>query len=280
MKKPVVFSLFRDQSIFMTTIMALMSFLAILALGLAMAIGNGVLRWNRQWDTFITIQVTNTDNTNNVKNMLQKHSDIIANMHELTTAEMTRLMSPWLSGGNSVLQKYLPNMFEIKLKSKSDIDTIKKSIGTNARVLTHSDALSPSISAGWKMIFILSLVLGLIIGTIGICISFIARNTAILHKRELEILNQVGANDSFITKQMRIIVMKICTIACTIGFLIGAPVLMLIIGIAHSARVGLMATIGLSGTCWGILVLTPWVIILFATVVARRTTLNILNNSK
>ena len=44
MKRPIVFSLFRDQSVFMTAVMGLMTFLAVVALGIAMAIGGGVVR--------------------------------------------------------------------------------------------------------------------------------------------------------------------------------------------------------------------------------------------
>ena len=117
------------------------------------------------------------------------------------------------------------------------------------------------------------------LGAIGICISYIAQNTALLHKRELEILNQVGASDSFITHQMQIIVAKISAIASIIGFIAAAPVLMVIISTAHSARVGLMATMGLSGAGWTILVLLPLAIILFSIAITKKTTLKILQNS-
>lgn len=117
------------------------------------------------------------------------------------------------------------------------------------------------------------------LGAIGICISYIAQNTALLHKRELEILNQVGASDNFITRQMQIIVAKISALAAAIGFVAAAPILMIIISTAHSARVGLMATMGLSGAGWAILTLLPIVIIIFAISITRKTTLKILKNS-
>jgi len=62
MKEPLVFSLFREQSVFMTAIVGIMTFLAVVALGISLAIGTGVSRWNRQWDTFVTVQITNKDN--------------------------------------------------------------------------------------------------------------------------------------------------------------------------------------------------------------------------
>lgn len=277
MKKPIVFSLFRDQSVFMTAVMGLMTFLATLALGLSLSIGGGVMRWNRQWTTFATIQVTSPDNVSTISKVLKENTDKIENTRELTVDEMKKLMRPWINGGNSALEKYLPKMYEVKFKTESDMKTVGDLISPNARFITHNDALKPSVSAGWKMVTILGIVLALIIGTIGICVSFIARNTALLHKRELEILNQVGASDNFVARQMQIIVTQICLVACSTGFAAALPILAIIIAVAHSARVGLMAMLGLGGLGWISLVMVPITIIIFAIFVTKRTTLKILN---
>jgi cell division protein FtsX len=117
------------------------------------------------------------------------------------------------------------------------------------------------------------------LGAIGICISYIAQNTALLHKRELEILNQVGASDNFITRQMQIIVAKISATATAIGFVTAVPVLLIINSVAHGARVGLMATMGLGNTGWIALTLLPIGIVIFAISITRKTTIRILKNS-
>ena len=277
MKRPIVFSLISGQSVFMTAIMCIMTFLAVLSLGLSLAIGTGIINWNHQWDVHATIQVVNPEKTNNIKKLFETNQDKIEMIHELSTEEMSKLMKPWLGGGNGVLKKYLPVMFEVKFKSKSDMESVGNRIGNDARFIPHHDALRPSISAGWKMVTILTLLLCLIIATIGTCVSFIARNTALLHKRELEILNQVGASDKFVTKQMQMIVAKICTVACGIGFLLACPILLMILGIAHSARVGLMAMLEISGAGWITLLLVPFIIVLFAIAVTKKTTSKILN---
>ena len=276
MKRPLVFSLFRDQSVFMTAVMGIMTFLAVMALGISIAIGTGVVRWNRQWAGYVSVQMNGDENVARVKKILNDNNDKFESVHELSTAEMTRLMAPWVSGGNSVLEKYLPNMIEVEFKNESDIATLRDTIGKSARFVRHSDALRPSISAGWKMVMILGLVLVLIIGTIGVCVSFIARNTAILHRRELEILNQIGASDSFVVHQMQIIVTKICLGACSIGFVAAVPVLMAILGIARSARVGLMAMLSISCGGWLVIAIVPIAVIIFAIIVTRRATRKIL----
>ncbi len=278
MKTPTVFSLVHEQSMFMTAIMSLLTFLSVLALGIALSIGTGVMRWNAQWENFATVQVTNPDNINSVKQIIANNTDKIESINEISTDQMNDLMAPWISGGG-VLKNYLPKMWEIEFKSNDDLKTVGAQLSKNARFLTHATALKSSTSAGWKMILMSTFILILTIGAIGICISYIARNTAMLHRRELEILNQIGASDNFVARQMQTIVAKISSTAALIGFIAAAPVLLLIISTAHSARVGLMAMLGLSGGGWFTLVLLPIVIVLFSIWTTRRTTIKILQNS-
>jgi hypothetical protein len=78
---------------------------------------------------------------------------------------------------------------------------------------------------------------------------------------------------------MQVIVGKITLIACVIGFVCALPVLLLLLSTAHSARVGLMAMLGVSGAGWLTLVLLPVAIIVFSIWITKRTTLNILKHS-
>lgn len=278
MKKPVVFSLVREQSVFMTAILSLLTFLTVLALGIALSIGTGVLRWNAQWNLFATVQIMKSDNADDVQKIISANRDKMAQVTEITTGEMTDLMRPWLSD-DSALANYLPKMYEIKFKNTADMKSIGEQISKNARFLTHAQALKTSTSAGWKMIGIAGLVLALTLGAIGVCISYIARNTALLHRRELEILNQIGASDSFVAHQMQIIVAKIASTATLAGLLAAIPVLILILSTAASARVGLMAMMGLSLGGWLMLILMPVFIVVFSIFITRKTTLNILKNN-
>ena len=279
MKRPIVFSLVREQSVFMTAIMSLLTFLSIMALGIAISIATGVVRWNTQWELFATVQVMNSDDAGAAKKILDSAADKIETVTQVTTEEMESLMRPWMSGGGGALKNYLPKMWEVKFKSKSDMNTVGAQLEKSARFLPHASALKTSMSAGYKMIVIAALVLVLVLGAIGVCISYITRNTAMLHRRELEILNQIGANDSFVAHQMQIIVAKISITAAAIGFVAAVPVLLMILSTAASTRVGLMEMLGISGGGWISLILLPVFIVVFAIWTSRRTTLNILKNS-
>ena len=156
------------------------------------------------------------------------------------------------------------------------MDNLREKISQSAKFIPHSSALKNSISAGWKLVSITILVMLLMLASIGICVSCLSRNIAMLHKHELEILNQVGATDNFIAKQMQIIVAKIGTIACLIGFVIAMPILELILSTAHSAHVGLLATLTLSTVDVIALFCLPVFIVIFAVYLTKRTTLKLL----
>lgn len=275
-KTKLVFSLVREQSIFMTAVIAILSFLSIVAFGISLSIGSGVIRWNSQWNKYATVQVMKADNVPAVKQVFTKYNDKIESVRELTKQEMENLIKPWISSG-AKLNNYLPQMFEVRVKDSKSMNVLKSELSNRARFLTHTSALKTSISAGWKLVSITTFVLAIILVSIGICVSYISRNIAMLHKHELEILNQIGASDKFIATQMQIIVGKISSFACLIGFLTACPILFMILGTAQSARVGLLATLNLSGGNWIALMLLPVIIVIISVYITKKTTLKILS---
>ena len=277
-KTSLVFSLVKEQSIFMTVVISVLTFLSVLAFGIALSIGSGVIKWNSDWNRYATIQIINPDNSVAVKKVLDTNKDKIKSVKEITKPEMEQIIKPWVSSGVK-LNNYLPQMFEIKVNKKSDIEKIKEQVVPHAKFLTHSSALKTSISAGWKLVSITTFVLILILISIGVCVSCISRNIAMLHKHELEILNQVGATDKFIAGQMKIIVAKISSIACLIGFVTALPIIAMILSTAHSARVGLLATLSLSTGNMIALILLPVIIVILSVYITQKTTLKILSEN-
>ena len=275
-KTALVFSLVREQSLFMTVVISVLTFLSVLAFGIALSIGTGVSRWNTQWDKYATVQITNPDNASTVQKIFTDNKDKIESVKEISKAEMEHMMAPWISSG-AKLNNYLPQMFEIKMKNSADTVKIKEQIATKAKFLTHSSALKTTISAGWKLVSITMFVFILMLVSIGVCVSCISRNIAMLHKHELEILNQVGATDNFVARQMQIIVAKISAIACSIGFVAALPIIGMILSTAHSARIGLLATLSLSAGDVVALCALPIVIVIFSVYITKKTTVKILS---
>lgn len=276
-KTALVFSLVREQSVFMTVVISVLTFLSVLALGIALSINTGVKQWNNQWNKYATVQITNSDNTPGIKKIFTKNSDKIESVREISKSEMEHLMQPWISSG-AKLSNYLPEMFEIRVKDANAMKILKDQIEPKAKFLIHTSALKTSVAAGWKLISITMFILIIMLVSIGVCVSYISRNIAMLHKHELEILNQVGATDNFIAHQMQMIVGKISSVASLIGFVMAMPVLGLILSTASSARVGLLATMSLSFGNVIALVLLPILLVIFSVFITKKTTLKILSD--
>lgn len=275
-KTSLVFSLVREQSIFMTVVISVLTFLSVLAFGIALSIGTGVRQWNGQWDKYATIQIVKSENMLAVKKILNTNASKIESVREISKSEMEHLMQPWISNG-ARLSNYLPQMIEVKTKNASVMKDLRFQIEPYAKFLTHSSALKTSVSAGWKLVSITLFILIIMLASIMFCISCISRNIAMLHKHELEILNQVGATDKFVARQMQIIVGKISSVASLIGFVVAIPFLVLILWTAHSARVGLLATLSLSIGDTIAIILLPILIVIFSVYITKKTTLKILS---
>lgn len=274
-RKPVIFSLVREQSSFMTIVIAILTFLAVVTLGLTIAIAGGAIKWNQQWQNCATIQTST--NPENIDKILAENSANIKSIKKLSDSEINNLMRPWISD-KKTLQKYLPNMWDVEFTSDKSMDAVSKQIGTNARVMPHTDALKNPMSTGWKIAIISVVILMIVLCAIGACVIYTAKNIATIHKREIEILNQIGATDSFVARQMQIIIAKITLRACAIGFAGAIPLILIILSVAHSARTGLMTMISIGTIGWVMLLLMPIAIILLSIIITNRTTLKILAN--
>ncbi|MFA7187992.1 MAG: hypothetical protein WC137_00735 [Alphaproteobacteria bacterium] len=272
-RQPLVFSFVKEQSIFLTALIALLSFLAILSLGITIGIGSGVNSWNSKWNTFATIQVLPGGDFDAAQKltMSAKHANIIPDQ------DVAKMLKPWL-GGSNTLKQYLPKIIEVEVAKKSDLTTLEQQTANmpNVRFITHASGAKNITKAGWQIMIISVIVMLMVLSAISLCISYITRNITLIHKRELEILTQIGASDLFVAKQMQTIITKISALAAAIGLIFAVPMILLIISMASGTRIGLMAQMSIPSAGWGIIALLPIAIIVSTAWLARKTTLKIL----
>ena len=273
-RQPLVFSFVKEQAIFLTALIALLSFLATLALGITIGIGAGVNSWNSKWDTFATIQVLPSGDFD----AAQKLAANAKRANVIPDEEVAKMLRPWLGGGNT-LQQYLPKMIELEVAKKSDMAALEQQAANlpNVRFITHAAGAKNITNAGWQIMIISIAVMLMVLSAISLCISYITRNITLIHKRELEILTQIGASDLFVARQMQTIITKISALAAAIGLVVAVPMILLIISMATGTRIGLMAQMHIPTAGWVAIVLLPIGIIVLTAWLARKTTLKILN---
>ena len=83
-KNKLVFSLVKEQSVFMTAVISILTFLAVLAFGVALSVGGSVVRWNTQWDKYATVQITNPDNVTPLKKIFTENANKFDNIQEIS----------------------------------------------------------------------------------------------------------------------------------------------------------------------------------------------------
>ena len=261
----------------MILLMSLLTFLAVLGLGLAIALGTAVYKWNAQWRLMATVQVLPGGDWTGAQKVLESSRSDIATQIEISEQESARMLRPWLKDGE-VLTQYIPKMMEVQFKSQSALSNAASSLGDiqGARFIRHTDGMRGAFAAGWKVIALSVLILFLVLGAIVACISYITRNITLIHQRELEILNQIGARDGFIAQQLMKTIAKICFAAAAIGFAFAAPALLLVTSIAHSIRVGMFTQMHIPKVGWGVLAGLAGCIIILALLTARKTVMGIL----
>ncbi len=274
-KHPLVFSFVREQAIFLGGLLALLSFLAIMALGITIGIGSGVSKWNSRWDNFATVQILPGGDSDAVTKLIESNKRTIKSVNVMPDADVSKLLRPWLGGGNA-LSAYLPKVIEIEFKSNMDAFGEKARGISNVRFITHAAGARNITRAGWQIMTISALVMLMVLGAIALCILYITRNITMLHKRELEILTQVGANDSFVAREVRIRLLKISTIATLAGLMLATSMLMLIMSMAQGTRVGLMAQMSIPTGGWITIVMVALSMIVLTAFLAHKTTMKIL----
>ena len=277
MKHPLVFSFVKEQRTFLTALIALLSFLAVLCLGLVISLGTAVGRWNAQWDLMATVQVMPGTDISIAQKILDGARDNIVQSREIGADESARMLSAWLSGGNALTQ-YIPKMIEVKFKNRTALKEVREKIaGTEGvRIVTFADGMRAATSAGWQIMLLSVFVLGLVLGALVLCVSYITRNITLIHRRELEILNQIGARDGFIARQLMVIIARLGAIGAFAGLITAVPVLLIIISMARGMRVGMFTQMAIPGAGWILLCGLAVSTIVLAIWVTRRTVMGIL----
>ena len=279
MKYPLIFSFVKEQRTFLTALMALLSFLAVLCLGLVISLGTAVGRWNAQWNLMATVQIMPGIDAAVAHKILDGARANIAGQREIGADESARMLSAWLSGGNALTQ-YIPKMIEVKFKSAGALKDVREKIDEidGVRLITFADGMRAATSAGWQIILLSVFVLGLVLGALVLCVSYITRNITLIHRRELEILNQIGARDGFIAWQLMIIIARLGTMGALAGLVTAVPVLLIIISMARGMRVGMFTQMAIPGAGWFLLCSLSAAIIVLAIWTTRRTVMGILKN--
>jgi cell division protein FtsX len=273
MMRPAVFSFVDDQRRFLCLLIGFMTFLIIASAGVALSISNAIGRFNADMDRSGII-IARAQDMGAAQKITDGAAQSIERAREIDSNDVEKLVGNWLSGGAA--RDYIPKMIQVQAKTPAALDAIAKRAAAAKLKFVHSKNAAPDRGIGIKIILISTFVFLAILAALIACIIHSVKNIVMIHRREIEILNQVGAMPKYIAGQMQRAMLGIGIRAAAIGLAAGWAMLLAIGGLSRGARVGLIANMGLDGADWLMTLILAAAVAILVVAVTRRAAIKIL----
>lgn len=278
------------QTKFLVILIALMSFLLVLACAGTLILNDMTQRWSSGLQNKITVEISSETaegyvlsqdtirkETVKLQKMLEKHP-LIKNASPLTNEEIRALISPWIGADLALDGIPLPGLIAIDLKkadikSISQLEKIIKQTSKYGHLETHKDWLNDFLSL-IKSLKTLSLMIALLILSITIIgISAAMHARLALHQKNVQLLHLMGASDDYIARQF----LPHATIIALKGSLIGTLcALLLTLIITKTTNAPMIPALKIDLIWYAALALSPIFITALALLTSRITLLRTL----
>jgi len=194
-------------------VVAIMTFLASLAAGGAVLVGQASQEWRSTVSREATIQLkpaANRDLEADIARIVSvaRGTPGIADVRAMTKRESELLLEPWLGQGVNMDEVPVPRMVVLKLAagSRVDFEQLRRKISEispSANLDDHrvwSERLADMANA---LVAIAILLLVLIVAAMALAISFATHGAMAGNREIIEVLHFVGASDRFISRQFQ-----------------------------------------------------------------------------
>jgi cell division transport system permease protein len=188
-----------------------MSFLACLALGNSLLANQAAERWLARATSAVSVQIVETraqtaDEQLPVVLRVIDAMPGIASVRVLEKPELIGLLEPWLGSGNVGDDLPLPVLIEIHPDASGDFpaDALSvelQSVAPGARLDTHGKWRQTLEGAARALNFFAALVLTMVTLATGTVILFATRAGLLANQEILDVLHQIGAHDSYISRR-------------------------------------------------------------------------------
>ncbi len=222
----------------MTSVMAVMCFLAVLAVGALLLINRAVTQWASGLSSEVTVQVPQLSTRDMEQDLsalsalLEKTSGVKA-VTVLDRSEGEKLVAPWI-GEEGLDALPIPRLIRVVVDEKippnfAALETALQSAVATARLDTHRRWETELRRMASTLTLLSSLVLLLISGSAIAMVIFAARAVLEANREVVEVLHIAGADDNFIAAQINRRFMATGLTAGILG-LVGGAVTFLALG--------------------------------------------------
>jgi cell division transport system permease protein len=197
----------------LTAVIAVMAFLASLALAGFLFIADAASRWTNELESGITIQVKGADATEIAKGTesalrVLESTPGVRSVRALPPEEGAKLLEPWLGKGNVTSYLNIPALIEVEVDDslRRDIEALRTRLADAAPRANLDDhgawheRLTSAARSGQLVVFLVFL---LILGAACAVAMFAARAGLAANREIISILHLVGATDAFIANEVQ-----------------------------------------------------------------------------
>ncbi|NIA68422.1 hypothetical protein HBA54_07435 [Pelagibius litoralis] len=276
---------------YLPLLVAIMVYLAALALAGAMVANKLASRWDSGLAGALTVQLPAAapaaeNATGNdpvlpaVVALLEQTQGVIA-VDAMQTSEISALLEPWL--GDAVLagDLPLPRLIAVTVDAGQppDLAALRRSvlaIAPGSLVDDHQRWLSHLLDLAWAVEIMAIVIVAMVVCAAAIMVAFVTRMGLAAHEQAIELLHLIGAQDSYVARQFQNHALSLGLRGGLIGLLCALPTLYLGRHLLQRINSGLLPEMSLLPHEWSLLILLPVASALVTMLTARFTVLRTL----
>ena len=276
--------------LFLKTLIALMSLLAILALTGSFALSEMTHRWSSGLENKISIEIPVEDDKGVIlsntqmerisattKEFLEKHP-AIEQIDVMSEEKIMDLVEPWLGDSTTIKAIPLPKIISVSFKPKSEVNMVQfklqlENIAPQARIDTHESWLADILRFTGSLKYTALLVTVIIGLTTVIAVAGGVKSRMAIYNEELELLHLMGAEDHYISKQLQRHTLILSFQGALVGTFIGILMLLIINWGAGKMDIALIPDFSLHLTQKLFILMLPAVVAGLSMLTARQTVL-------
>jgi cell division transport system permease protein len=272
---------------FLPWLVALMVYVAALALVCAMAMAKIVERWDSGLSGSITVQIPPPEAAGSpdlreaaIDRVIELLLDTegVRSAEVLEPEEIAALLRPWLGTGSSYADLPLPALIAVGIDPEAapDFDRLSRRLAEavpGTLVDDHQSWLGQLLDLA-RTIELVAALLVLLIGASAVTmVVFATRMGLAIHGRVIELLHLIGAQDSYVAREFETHALKLALRGGVVGLLLAIATITLIGRLFTRIDTALLPELALRPIEWAVLALLPLAIAGVAMLTARFTVL-------
>ena len=270
----------------MPWVIAIMTFLTVLAAGAGLALGNAASGLGDQLAGKLTIQIVepNPDiRDRQTQTVLAELARLgpVASAARVDEGRMRELLAPWLGQDGLDADLPVPTLIDVSLRSTDprgmdEVASTVKAIAPSARVDAHAQWLGPLQGLLATLRWLSVALVVLMATTMAAAVVLSARTALVTHRATIDIMHLMGANDVQVARLFQRRAALDALFGSVLGCVCGSLVIFGLGGRMANVGAALLDTGGLGWTGWLVIALLPVAAVLLSILTARMTVIRAL----